>query len=228
MNHSDFVLMTCEHASARLPDSVLSLFDRSAWQDHQIYDVGALDLASFLAENLGVNLLSGAYSRLLVDLNRSKEHPDQSVLLKSYPSDLLLQKTIAEYYESFRSQAEDYVLTHKPCIHLSIHSFTRQLGSEIRHTDCGVLFDPRSYSEEVFAKALIYQLRTKGLQTEANYPYLGIDDGHTTHLRGTYEASRYAGIEIEICNDLLISEKKHHLYDVILKSLLQCLSCDIF
>ncbi|MGZ5244731.1 MAG: N-formylglutamate amidohydrolase, partial [Bacteroidia bacterium] len=36
------------------------------------------------------------------------------------------------------------------------------------------------------------------LTVKFNYPYLGTDDGFTTHLRKLFPDEKYAGVEIEI------------------------------
>ncbi len=47
---------------------------------------------------------------------------------------------------------------------------------------------------------MIEDLNGSGMRALANQPYLGIDDGLTTHFRIIFLADVYAGIEIEINN----------------------------
>ena len=43
------------------------------------------------------------------------------------------------------------------------------------------------------------------LRVKMNLPYRGTSDGHTTALRREFPASRYAGVEVEVRNDLIAS-----------------------
>jgi predicted N-formylglutamate amidohydrolase len=44
-----------------------------------------------------------------------------------------------------------------------------------------------------------------------NEPYLGTDDGLTTHLRTVFPAAGYAGIEIEVRQGLVASEHQQQV-----------------
>lgn len=67
---SDFVL-TCDHASNRLPECTKSLgLSLQEMGSHIAWDPGALGVATELSRLLGATLIHSNYSRLLVDLNR--------------------------------------------------------------------------------------------------------------------------------------------------------------
>ncbi|EMR04461.1 putative N-formylglutamate amidohydrolase [Cesiribacter andamanensis] len=83
--------------------------------------------------------------------------------------------------------------------HLSIHSFTPVLGGEVRDADIGLLFDPDRPLEVALCahwQALL-QTSLPHFRIRNNYPYLGIDDGFTSHLR-LLHPQQYAGIELEL------------------------------
>ena len=69
-------LVTCEHASNRLPARYRRLgLPASRLDEHIAWDRGAAILARHVAQRIGAPLHLGRWSRLLVDLNRSIGHP---------------------------------------------------------------------------------------------------------------------------------------------------------
>ena len=87
-----------------------------------------------------------------------------------------------------------------PCLHLSVHTFAPTWAGRPRDVDVGLLFDPDRRPELAFCRALRDDLarRRPRLAIRFNEPYLGIDDGLTTHLRRRFAADRYLGIELEV------------------------------
>ena len=72
----DCVIVTCEHASRRVPSRYRALFrgQEAVLKTHRGSDLGALRLARELATALEAPLFAGSVSRLLIDLNRSLHH----------------------------------------------------------------------------------------------------------------------------------------------------------
>ena len=72
----DCVIVTCEHASRRVPSRYRALFrdQEAVLKTHRGSDLGALWLARELATALEAPLFTGSVSRLLIDLNRSLHH----------------------------------------------------------------------------------------------------------------------------------------------------------
>jgi predicted N-formylglutamate amidohydrolase len=91
---------------------------------------------------------------------------------------------------------------------LSIHSFTPKLDGQVRNCDVGILYDPKRPMEKTVAADLKRALVSMDgvLRVRWNYPYRGIADGFTTHLRKRFSKSRYAGIEIEINQQLPLGD----------------------
>ena len=66
------VVLTCEHASNRLPfRTKLTRDQRAVLNAHWGWDIGAWDLTRELARRLGTGAVGGRWSRLLIDLNRN-------------------------------------------------------------------------------------------------------------------------------------------------------------
>ena len=70
------VLLTCEHATRRLPRSAgLDSRHRAVLASHWGWDTGAWKLTRELARRLRAGAIGGRWSRLLIDLNRRVDDP---------------------------------------------------------------------------------------------------------------------------------------------------------
>ncbi|MEQ9012228.1 N-formylglutamate amidohydrolase [Algiphilus sp.] len=193
------VVVSCEHAARALPPAFRDLVPEAVRTSHRGWDAGALRLAEALADTLNAPLYAGAYSRLLVDLNRSTHHRQLFSSASQALDSAQRAAIVARYYQPFRRAVRDAVAARLPCLHLSVHSFTPCLDGVSRPTDIGLLYDPRRPLERQLATALAQQLRATGNWTvHRNQPYRGCADGHTTALRRQLPATAYAGLEIEI------------------------------
>jgi predicted N-formylglutamate amidohydrolase len=175
-------------------------------QSHRAYDIGARDIFHFFCDKLEVDFsLEAEYSRLLVELNRSKHHPN---LFSSITKDLSPEekrKIISHYYLPFRRKVENkigsYLKQGFEVVHLSIHSFTPELDGEIRNASVGLLYDPKNKIEKELCRLWksSFQSYNSGFKLRFNYPYKGTADGFTSYLRKKF-SSNYAGIELEVNN----------------------------
>lgn len=198
------LILTCEHAGNEIPENYQDLFSDAfdVLQTHRGYDPGALDLFKDLSR-LAVFSQEYMISRLLVEPNRSLGH---SQLFSEFTRELpeaekeeILEEFYLPYRSYIESRIENYISAGGEVLHISVHSFTPQLHGEVRNADIGLLFDPARKREADFCtrfqKSLFQQ--DKELQVKFNYPYLGTDDGFTTHLRKKYPM-QYLGIELEV------------------------------
>lgn len=217
-NNRVSVVLTCEHASKSLPAAYEEQLRARAWQDHELYDPGASELARYLQKHLGCPLLMGEWSRILIDLNRSVHHAKLSKLLTGHDKEDL-NLLIKQYYQPFRQAVAKEVRARRPCLHIGVHSFTRVMAGQVRAIDVGILYDPGVAWERDLAKAWLRVLRQKGLRAYANRPYKGTSDGHTTELRRLLGGHDYAGLELEVCSDLLVGDRASGMWGLILDSL---------
>ncbi|GIX42765.1 MAG: hypothetical protein KatS3mg129_2498 [Leptospiraceae bacterium] len=224
------LLITCEHGGNQIPAKFKKVIfiDNNILNSHYGYDLGALDLANFLYKNLKHNyscyFLKNQITRLLIDFNRSLNHPClfsrySKNLPESYKLDLLNK------YHLFRNSAKAYIESKikykEQILHLSIHSFTPIFKKKVRKTEIGILFDPSREEEYHFAKIMKKKLIYK---CHFNLPYRGISDGHTQSLRQLFP-KYYIGIEIEV-NQKFLNDKsyfpdtlKQHLLEAIMEYL---------
>lgn len=208
------LLLTCEHATNRVPREYRRAFASPAAQaalgTHRGYDRGAKGVASALAERLKSasslvrGPLDGEVTRLLVDLNRSPPHPD---LFSSYARALrdeeraeLLRRYYEPHHRRVRASLGELLQRASLVLHLGVHSFTPLLDGHERKADVGLLYDPSRAREREFAGALWqgFKEHAVALRVRRNYPYRGIADGLTTMLRRELPRTRYAGFELEL------------------------------
>ncbi|MCA9598534.1 MAG: N-formylglutamate amidohydrolase [Myxococcales bacterium] len=190
------VVLTVEHATNHVPVELRPLFARArrVLDSHRGWDPGALQLARALRRRLDAPLFAGTVSRLVIDLNRSLHHP---ALVSRWTRDVPRADLVAHYWQPFRSATREAIDAAGSVVHLSCHSFTPRLGSEVRNADIGLLYDP-ARPREVALVRRIHALLGDELRVRRNYPYRGTADGHTQSLRRSLPKSRYIGIEVEL------------------------------
>lgn len=203
--HETNIILTCEHASNNIPAPYSELFADAQNQldSHQGWDIGAPEVVNALGKHLGIAPHMGAYSRLLVDLNRS---PDHFRLFSRYTKMFSREQRdeISQlYYRPYRDAVHQNVIDiskNERAVHLSIHSFTPQLDGVVRQCDIGLLYDPSRPLESEMAKRLQEDLGElmPSLRVRRNYPYNGIQDGIIPRLRKSFDADNYFGLEIEM------------------------------
>lgn len=199
-------IVTCEHGGNQVPERYASQFHvpDDVLESHRGHDPGALFLARRFAR---VGKLPHFYStttRLLVELNRSLDHPslfsEYSSSLPDDTKDAILAKEYHPYRRAVTESIEVLLGVGQAVIHLSVHTFTPVFEGETRRCDVGFLYDPRRPREvaicDRWRKAL--SRSRPDLVLRRNYPYLGTSDGFTTSLRRRFPPDRYAGIELEV------------------------------
>jgi predicted N-formylglutamate amidohydrolase len=218
------LIITCEHAGNQVPELYNHIFShiRDILESHRGYDPGALQIARFLATEYNSPLFICETTRLLIEPNRSL---DNNQLYSEYSKKLVetdRDQILQQYYYPHRNGVEELILKlSKPVLHLSIHTFTPVLDGKERKVDLGLLFDPDRISELDFCRKLMDGLEQilPGLTIEFNEPYKGTDDGFTTYLRTKFDDQDYLGIEIEI-NQKFLGTEKWELISVGLKEVL--------
>lgn len=206
------VLLTCDHASRRIPRSLgsLGLEDRYL-DDHIAWDIGAGAVAGILCRRLGCGAVVGNYSRLVVDLNRglgdSTVIPaiSDGVLI---PGNLGLDEThraqrvgalFTPYHEAVRRQIATLTSVEQWPVVINIHSFTPSQHGLDRGLDVGVLWD----TDARLPVPLMARLRTNGdIRVGDNLPYSGRHPADFT-IDHHAESRGLAHAGIEICQDLI-------------------------
>ena len=179
------VLVTCDHASNRIPDSLneLGLNDRDLSR-HIAYDIGALDLSRVLADKLGAPLIHSGYSRLVVDLNRHLDDPSSIPIVSegteipgNHPlADKQKQTRINElfwpYHNTFSQTLDGFQARGVHPVILAIHTFTPVFHGQERPWHIGVMWD----TDERMALPFLQNLKAQnGLIIGDNQPYTALD-----------------------------------------------------
>ena len=206
---SDSILiLTCEHASNKLPAAFKKAVPAEVLRTHRAYDIGALAVFRKLVKFAKPEFYcEGKYSRLFVDLNRTLTN--KSAFSEYYDALEASDKSAAEkakaqataYWQEYRAAIDKFVKANakKEIIHLGIHSFTPVLNGKVRNTDIGILYDPSRPQECAYANVIKAEIKRlyPAMKVRFNYPYKGTSDGLTTTLRKKF-GPQYVGIEIEI------------------------------
>ena len=212
-------LMTCDHATNRVPEWINGGDLGIAPQDmarHIAYDVGAAGLTRELAQRLNAPAILSDFSRLVIDPNRGEDDPtllmriyDGTVIPANRDADLAeRERRLNRLYRPYHAAYADLADRHPRRAICAIHSFTRQLrGRPRRPWSVGVLY---SHVDERVGPALIRECREMGWITGDNEPYSG-------HLQGD-SIDRHAlvpgrpNVLIEIRNDLIEDEAGQELW----------------
>ena len=149
-------------------------------------------------------LVTATVSRLLVELNRSPGRQfRESPVMRRAPA-ALHAEICRRYYDPYWSAVIAFVCAaiaaRRRVVHVSSHSFVPRLAGASRHADVGLLYDPEHAGERELSLRWQAALRARapGWKIRRNYPYRGRSDALTRFLRERFDASSYAGIELEI------------------------------
>jgi predicted N-formylglutamate amidohydrolase len=177
------VLLTCEHASNRLPfpggpERPL----RELLDSHWGWDPGALGLTRELSRRLGAAAVTGCWSRLLIDLNRPVTDPTLirreaggvPIPWNRRLSPHQMERRVLAYHAPYHAEVDRMILRHlvrgvRPTL-VAIHTFTPELDGKTRPFDAGVLFTDHARLAYGIGKAL----RSRGLRVRYNEPYSGL------------------------------------------------------
>ena len=222
------LMLTCEHASNRLPASFKKFVPADIQQSHRAYDIGALKVFRKLVKFAKPEFsCEGKFSRLFVDLNRTITN--KSVFSEYYGAIEARDKSLSAkaktaataYWKEYRENVEKFVESslsspkrtatkqknaagkkgaeEADIVHLGIHSFTPVLNGKVRNADIGILYDPTRPQERIYANVI------KG-EIKRLYPHMKVRfnypyKGSSDGLTTTLRKKfgpHYVGIEIEI------------------------------
>lgn len=202
------LLLTCEHASNRLPAG-WSAEDDWLKSTHWAWDIGAAEITRHLARETGAGAVLATWSRLLVDLNRG--HTGRNLfrtVADGRPVQMNLELSEAgraERLERYWVPFHDAVAARVSGKNVfSVHSFTPVYEGSRRSLEMGVLF----YEDEPRAQAFADALIRAGFETRLNEPYSGMG-GMMYSAHRHARAAQTRSLELEIRQDLLEDASMH-------------------
>lgn len=204
-------LVTCDHASNRVPDDFAGGdlgIDPSDMARHIAYDVGAAGLAVALAERLNCPVILSDFSRLLIDANRGEDDP--TLVMRLYDGTIIpanrsvdsieVERRLSTLHRPYHIAYAAMAARQTDTVIVAIHSFTPCLQGRLpRPWEVGVLY---SHLDARLSVPLIAELcRMPGLCVGDNEPYDGHLPGDAID-RHALQQGRHNTL-IEVRNDLL-------------------------
>ncbi len=219
------VVLSCEHAGNDVPRAYAHYFASSqaqaALDSHRGWDPGSLGIGEAMSEVLGVPLIVQPVSRLLVECNRSLDHPR---LFSEFSRGMSAQERAAVldlYWRTHRERIVGQVMGGGSLVvHVGVHTFTPIWHGRERATDIGLLYDPARRGEAKLVRAWRREMVAAAppalrdvappdvpasrarMAIHLNRPYRGWTDGLTTSLRKDLPEGRYVGVELEVSQRL--------------------------
>ncbi|MBD3224892.1 MAG: N-formylglutamate amidohydrolase [Caldithrix sp.] len=233
-NRSIGLLISCEHAGMDVPQKYTPLFagHKSILHTHRGYDLGALLLAKHMAKALNGTLFYTPITRLLVDVNRSLR---RRTLFSEYTKPLATwdkQSILNTYYHPYRERVhqaiKNKVNEDGQVLHIAVHSFTPVWKGAKRDVDIGLLYNPQRGIEKSCAvswRKEILRLQPQW-KVRMNQPYRGKPGGLCATMRREWGDSSYAGFELEINQNFVLSGDKRweQLKKIVIQSVEKILS----
>jgi predicted N-formylglutamate amidohydrolase len=207
-------LVTCDHASNRVPEWVDGGSLGIGAQDmarHIAWDVGAAGVARALGERLDSPVILSDFSRLVIDPNRGEDDP--TLVMQLYDGTIIpanrhigaaaVQERLDRLYHPYHAAYADLAARRDDTVIVAIHSFTPCLqGRGPRPWHVGVLY---SHLDERFSTPLVARLRAEtDLCIGDNEPYSGHLPGDAIDRHAL--AKGRLNTLIEVRNDLIDTE----------------------
>ena len=211
---SEFFLV-CEHAGKRIPRRLQELgLPAPERERHIAYDIGAGGMSRVMARCLDATLVTQAYSRLVIDCNRSPGVPSAMPQVSestTVPGNLNIpvdqrEARIAEiftpFHDTVRGLLDRRADASREAVLVTLHSFTPVFKGVSRPWQVGVLYN----RDARLGHALLAELADEpDLCVGDNEPYR-VDDmsDYTIPVHG--EQRGIVHVEIEVRQDLLADE----------------------
>ena len=206
-------LVTCDHASNRVPDWVgggdlgIPAEDMAR---HIAWDVGAAGVARALGHLLDSPVILSDFSRLVIDPNRGEDDP--TLVMKLYDGTIIpanrhagpeeVERRLDALYRPYHAAYARLAALRPDRVIVALHSFTPALrGRAPRPWHVGVLY---SHLDERFSKPLVARLEQEpDLCIGDNEPYSGHLPGDAID-RHALRLGRHNTL-IELRNDLIVT-----------------------
>lgn len=213
------ILLVCEHASRRLPESLGKLgLDARLLDSHIAWDPGALRVATALAQKLKAPLVHALISRLVYDCNRPPQAASAIVErseIHDVPGNTGLsgaerQQRIEGVYHPFHDRLAGEIAARRDHLRLlvTVHSFAPVYQGKRRDVELGILHG----RDARFARAMAASAPPRPARDiRLNEPYSAADGvAHTLDLHGVKNG--LLNVMLEIRNDLIATPDQQHAW----------------
>lgn len=222
---ADGILIVCDHASNHVPTDVDLGIDARIFEKHIAWDIGVAGVARHLVEFSDCAAFLATHSRLVADLNRYPKD-DSAVPISSdgiyIPGNDLTEAKrnarLERFFMPYHAALGDLLLTHRPELILSVHSFTPRLESApetARPWHIGVLYNQYHAPSHI---AIDY-LTGQGLIVGDQLPYSGKVLNATMNRHAEANDIPYVGIEIR--QDLISDAQGQERFAALLAEMAQ-------
>lgn len=171
------LVLTCEHASNRLPDGVS--WGEDAWlaETHWAWDPGAAGFTRDLARTFRSRAVLSRFSRLWVDPNRDLDSPTlfrdiaegRPVRLNTGLADDARRARIEGWWRPYHAAVDRVAAEQRAELLFSVHSFTPEYEGVVREVEIGVLYD----RDDALAARFVDGFAGSGFDVRHNEPYSG-------------------------------------------------------
>ncbi len=206
------VLITCDHASRRVPKSLHNLgLDAAHLKQHIGWDIGAAEVSRHLARKLDAPAILAGYSRLVIDCNRNLDDPTSMPAVSDgvavpgnkdlSPGDRAqrAEALFKPYHRAIETALEAFTARGVNPAVLSIHSFTPVMNGFQRPWHIGILWD----KDPRMAVPILAALRREpGLVVGDNEPYSAREPAGYT-VRTHAEKRGLPHLNVELRQDLV-------------------------
>jgi len=192
------VVLTCEHATNRLPFArEVTAAHWKLLSTHWGWDIGGWALALELARRLRTSAIGGRWSRLLIDLNRRIDDP---TLIRRNAGRIVLpwndgidadeiERRVLAYHTPYHVEVDRLILRRvargvRPLL-LAVHTFTPRFSGKTRPFDVGILYEHHRRQAHRLGRVIA----DDGWRVRYNQPYSGMKgmmyaiDRHGSHHR---------------------------------------------
>ena len=221
------LVILCEHASARIPESLNHLgLPPEDRLKHIAWDRGAMALARHLSAHFDAPLVASTVSRLVYDCNRRPDAPD-AIPTRSEHIDILGNQGLSPEHQDdrrrlihqpFHAAASALMAARAQPVLVTVHSFTPVFMGEVREVELGLLADG---DDDRLAQAMwVIAPEVTTLYTEVNEPY-------DPKQGMTYSAAAHAltrgalHVMFEVRNDLISTDAQVAMVAPALATLLE-------
>ena len=217
------ILIIADHASNYIPESLDNLgLNKNLFNTHIAYDLGVKELCINLSKLLKSKYITGAHSRLIIDLNRDVSDPtlipeivDGKIIVNNVNlSENERRKRISEIYNKYHDNIRSTIKRDHITILISLHSFNPIFKKKKRNIHFGIL----SNQDRRLSNYIITEMKRRKLKVGDNEPYVGNLIGDTMYKHGLKNNLHHTLIEVR--NDLLSSSTKIHRVSVLLKQVI--------